>query len=377
MERRSFLTGAAVGVAAGAAGMAAYNASLRSATAPAVAAPEVVKSTRTMTIVSTWPRDFPGLGTSAQRFAQRVVELSNGAIQTEYFAAGERVGAFDAFDEVSSGNSNAYIGADYYWTGKHPGFAYFTSVPFGMSTQEWTAWIKFAGGQELWNELSGEFNQVKLPVGSTGTQAGGWFNKEMEDPEDFKGLKMRMPGLGGQVLTKMGASAVSLPGGQIYENLVSGAIEATEWVGPYNDYFMKFYEAAEYYYTGGMHEPGGGLSLGINADWWRSLSDWERAVITAAAYEEHSNSHDEAMAKNGEYLQKLVNEQGVQVRAFNDDIWDAFGEAAEEVFEETRDHSAMAAKIDDAFQSKLREIGGTIAALEGTFINQRNRILGL
>jgi len=377
MERRSFLTGAAVGVAAGAAGMAAYNASLRSATAPAVAAPEVVKSTRTMTIVSTWPRDFPGLGTSAQRFAQRVVELSNGAIQTEYFAAGERVGAFDAFDEVSSGNSNAYIGADYYWTGKHPGFAYFTSVPFGMSTQEWTAWIKFAGGQELWNELSGEFNQVKLPVGSTGTQAGGWFNKEMEDPEDFKGLKMRMPGLGGQVLTKMGASAVSLPGGQIYENLVSGAIEATEWVGPYNDYFMKFYEAAEYYYTGGMHEPGGGLSLGINADWWGSLSDWERAVITAAAYEEHSNSHDEAMAKNGEYLQKLVNEQGVQVRAFNDDIWDAFGEAAEEVFEETRDHSAMAEKIDDAFQSKLREIGGTIAALEGTFINQRNRILGL
>jgi len=186
-----------------------------------------------------------------------------------------------------------------------------------------------------------------------------------------------MPGLGGQVLTKMGASAVSLPGGQIYENLVSGAIEATEWVGPYNDYFMKFYEAAEYYYTGGMHEPGGGLSLGINADWWGSLSDWERAVITAAAYEEHSNSHDEAMAKNGEYLQKLVNEQGVQVRAFNDDIWDAFGEAAEEVFEETRDHSAMAAKIDDAFQSKLREIGGTIAALEGTFINQRNRILGL
>jgi TRAP-type mannitol/chloroaromatic compound transport system substrate-binding protein len=377
MERRSFLTGAAVGVAAGAAGMAAYNASLRNTTAPAVAAPEVVKSTRTMTIVSTWPRDFPGLGTSAQRFAQRVVELSNGAIQTEYFAAGERVGAFDAFDEVSSGNSNAYIGADYYWTGKHPGFAYFTSVPFGMSTQEWTAWIKFAGGQELWNELSGEFNQVKLPVGSTGTQAGGWFNKEMESPEDFKGLKMRMPGLGGQVLTKMGASAVSLPGGQIYENLVSGAIEATEWVGPYNDYFMKFYEAAEYYYTGGMHEPGGGLSLGINADWWGSLSDWERAVITAAAYEEHSNSHDEAMAKNGEYLQKLVNEQGVQVRAFNDDIWDAFGEAAEEVFEETRDHSAMAAKIDDAFQSKLREIGGTIAALEGTFINQRNRILGL
>ena len=342
MERRKFLTGAALGAGA------------------ALAAPAVAQGTRTMTIVSTWPRDFPGLGISAQRFSSRVTEISNGAIQTEYFAAGERVGAFDSFDEVSSGNANAYIGADYYWTGKHAGFAYFTSVPFGMTTQEWTAWIKFGGGQELWDELSGEFGLKKLPVGSTGTQAGGWFNKEIESPDDFKGLKMRMPGLGGQVITKMGASSVSLPGGQIYENLVSGAIEATEWVGPYNDYFMKFYEAAKYYYTGGMHEPGGGLALGLNASWWGSLTDYERAVISAAAYEEHAAAHDEAMAKNGQYLQKLIDEQGIQVRSFNEDVWDGFAEGAEEVFEETRDHSAMAAKIDDEFQAKLREIGGFI-----------------
>ena len=377
MERRSFLTGAAVGVAAGAAGVAAYNASMKKEGAQDVAAPAVSKGTRTMTIVSTWPRDFPGLGISAQRFASRVNEISDGAIQTEYFAAGERVGAFDSFDEVSSGNANAYIGADYYWTGKHAGFAYFTSVPFGMTTQEWSAWIKFGGGQELWDELSGEFGLKKLPVGSTGTQAGGWFNKEIESPDDFKGLKMRMPGLGGQVITKMGASSVSLPGGQIYENLVSGAIEATEWVGPYNDYFMKFYEAAKYYYTGGMHEPGGGLALGLNASWWGSLSDYERAVITAAAHEEHAAAHDEAMAKNGQYLQKLIDEQGIQVRSFNESVWDGFAEGAEAVFEETRDHSAMAAKIDDNFQAKLREIGGSIASFEGQFVTQRNRILGL
>ena len=377
MERRSFLTGAAVGVAAGAAGVAAYNASMKKEGAQDVAAPAVSKGTRTMTIVSTWPRDFPGLGISAQRFASRVNEISDGAIQTEYFAAGERVGAFDSFDEVSSGNANAYIGADYYWTGKHAGFAYFTSVPFGMTTQEWSAWIKFGGGQELWDELSGEFGLKKLPVGSTGTQAGGWFNKEIESPDDFKGLKMRMPGLGGQVITKMGASSVSLPGGQIYENLVSGAIEATEWVGPYNDYFMKFYEAAKYYYTGGMHEPGGGLALGLNASWWGSLSDYERAVITAAAHEEHAAAHDEAMAKNGQYLQKLIDEQGIQVRSFNESVWDGFAEGAEAVFAETRDHSAMAAKIDDNFQAKLREIGGSIASFEGQFVTQRNRILGL
>ncbi|MGB1213556.1 MAG: TRAP transporter substrate-binding protein [Pikeienuella sp.] len=361
MERRKFLKGAALG--AGAAALAT----------PAVAG----SHSKTMTIVSTWPRDFPGLGISAQRLAARITELSDGALTTEYFAAGERVGAFDSFDEVASGNSQAYIAADYYWRGKHPGYAYFTSVPFGMTTPEWNAWIKFGGGQELWDKLAGGFGLKALNCGSTGTQAGGWFNKEIESAEDLKGLKMRIPGLGGSVMTKLGVSAVSLPGGQIYENLVSGAVDATEWVGPYNDYFMKFYEAAKYYYTAGMHEPGGGLAFGMNASWWGSLSSWEQAVITAACNEEHAAAHEENMSKNGEYLAKLVNDHGVQVRAFNDDVWDAFGDASAEVFEETRDHSDLAAEIDTSFQAALREIGGTMAKFEGTFVNQRNRVLDI
>ncbi|MBC6443143.1 MAG: TRAP transporter substrate-binding protein [Rhodobacteraceae bacterium] len=358
MDRRKFLGAAAVG-------------------AGALATPSVAQSAKTLTIVSTWPRDFPGLGVSAQRLAARIAQMSDGALNVEYFAAGERVGAFDVFDEVASGNSQAYVAADYYWVGKHPGFAYFTSVPFGMTTVEWNAWIKFADGQALWDEISGEFGLKALMCGATGTQAGGWFNKEIESPDDFKGLKMRMPGLGGQVLSKLGASTVSLPGGQIYENLVSGAIDATEWVGPYNDFFMKFYEAAKFYYTGGMHEPGGGLAFGMNASWWGSLSNWEKAIIEAACNEEHAAQFEEAVANNGTYLKRLVDEQGVQVRAFNDDIWDSFGEASAEVFEETRDHSPLAAGIDDAFQGKLREIGGMMAAFEGTFVNQRNRVLGL
>ena len=361
MKRRKFLTGAAIG-----------------ATGVALAAPAVAGShAKQLTIVSTWPRDFPGLGISAQRLAARIGELSDGALNVEYYAAGERVGAFDSFDEVASGNSQAYIAADYYWAGKHPGFNYFTSVPFGMTTPQWNAWIKFGGGQELWDQLSGEFGLKALMCGSTGTQAGGWFNKEIESPEDFKGLKMRIPGLGGQVLTKLGASTVSLPGGQIYENLVSGAIEATEWVGPYNDYFMKFYEAAKYYYTGGMHEPGGGLAFGMNRSFYDGLTGFERAVIEAACNEEHAASHEENIAKNGEYLNKLVNDHGVEVRAFNDDIWDAFGEAAAEVFEEVRAHSALATEIDDSFQASLRETGAMMAAFQDTFTNQRNRVLGL
>lgn len=361
MERRKFLKGAA----------------LAGVGTAALAAPAIAQGGKTMTIVSTWQRDFPGLGISAQRLAARIAQLSDGALNVEYFAAGERVGAFDCFDEVASGNSQAYIGADYYWTGKHPALAYFTAVPFGMTTVEWNAWIKFKGGQELWNKVSGEFGLKPLMCGATGTQAGGWFNKEIESTDDLKGLKMRIPGLGGSVMSKLGVSTVSLPGGQIYENLVSGAIEATEWVGPYNDYFMKFYEAAKYYYTGGMHEPGGGLSFGMNAGFWGSLTDWEKAVIEAACYEEHGAAFEENMAKNGEYMTKLINDHGVQVRAFNDDVWDAMGDASAEVFAETRDHSALATEVDDSFQANLREIGGTMAKFEGTFVNQRNRVLGL
>jgi len=361
MERRKFLTGAALGTAA------------TTLAAPAVAGSHA----KTMTIVSTWPRDFPGLGVSAQRLAARITELSEGAIQTEYFAAGERVGALDVFDEVASGNSNAYIGADYYWTGKHPALAYFTAVPFGMSFAEINAWCLYGGGMDLWDRVQDQFGLKGLPAGNTGTQAGGWFNKEIESADDFKGLKMRIPGLGGQVLAKLGASTVSLPGGQIYENLVSGTVDATEWVGPYNDYFMKFYEAAKYYYTGGMHEPGAQLSLTSNKSWWSSLSDTERAIITAAALEENSNSYFESMALNGEYLRKLEEEHGVEVRSFNEDVWDAMGEAAEEVFEETAAYDALAAEVNDAVQAKMREIGRGISLFEGQFVNQRNRILGL
>lgn len=363
MERRQFLKGAAI------AGPAVA--------VSALAAPAIAQARVELNIVSTWPRDFPGLGISAQRLAARITEVSDGQIQTNYFAAGEKVGAFDSFDTVANGDAQAYIAADYYWVGKHPGFAYFTSVPFGMTNPEWNAWIKFQGGQALWDELSGGFGIKALTCGGTGTQMGGWFNKEIESPEDLKGLKMRIPGLGGTVMSKLGVSTVSLPGGQIYENLVSGAIEATEWVGPYNDYFMKFYEAAKYYYTAGMHEPGGGLAFGMNQKFWEGLSPWHKSIIEACCNEENAAQPEEAVANNGIYLNKLINENGVQLRSFSDEVWDAFGEASEEVFAETREHSPLAAKINDEFQVALRLNGSYTKIAEVGFSNQRNRVLGL
>ncbi|MFT6155536.1 MAG: TRAP-type mannitol/chloroaromatic compound transport system substrate-binding protein [Neolewinella sp.] len=362
MKRRDLLKGAATGAAAA---------------ASTLAAPAIAQDRIEINMVATWGRDFPGLGTGAQRFAERLSAMTDGRMQVNYFAAGERVKAFDSFDEVASGNAQMYHAAEYYWKGKHPGFAYFTAVPFGLTYTEMNAWIRFGGGQQLWDKLSGEFGLKGLMCGNTGVQMGGWFRKEINSADDLKGLKMRMPGLGGDVLAKLGGSPVSLPGGQIYENLISGAIDATEWVGPWNDEIMKFYEAAKYYYYPGMHEPAAMLACGVNKDFWESLSPSDQAIVEAASSMENDVMMSEYNAKNGAALARLVNEQGVKVRSFNDDIYDSFGEAAEEVFEDVVAHSPLAAEIHESFVAARANIGAWAKISDQAYVAQRNRVLGL
>ncbi len=361
MDRRSFIK--STGLVAGA------------TAATTLSAPAIAQQRTEMVVVSTWPRDFPGLGTSAQRLCKRLQELTDGRLHVTYYAAGERVGAFASFDAVASGNAQAYIGADYYWKGKHPGWAYFTAVPFGLTYTETDAWIKYGGGQEVWDEIGDKFGIKCWAAGNTGVQMGGWFNKEINSASDFKGLKMRIPGLGGDVLAKLGASPVSLPGGQIYENLVSGALDATEWVGPWNDYFMKFYEAAKYYYYPGMHEPGSQLSLGMNKSWLSKVSKLDQAIIQAACNEENARQMAETNANNGTYLTKLIKEHGVKLKKFNDETYDAFGKAAKEVEDETRQHDALAAKIDDSYRKARSEIGAWTGLSDAAYTEQRNRVL--
>lgn len=343
----------------------------------AISAPAIAAKRIEIAMVSTWPRDFPGLGTGAQRFAERLTTMTDGRIKVTYFAAGERVKAFDSFDEVASGNAQMYHAGDYYWKGKHPSWAYFTTVPFGMSYTEMGAWINFGGGQELHDELAAGYGLKCLPCGNTGVQMGGWFRKPINSAADFKGLKMRMPGLGGDVIAKLGASPVSLPGGQIYENLVSGAIDATEWVGPWNDSLMKFYEAAKYYYYPGMHEPAAQLSLGINKKFWDGLSKADQAMIKAAAETENSLMMAEYNAKNGAFLASLVADQGVKLRRFSDDIYDSFGDAAAEVFEAVKQHSPLARKIHQSFLKSRNEVGTWAKISDQAYITQRNRVLDL
>jgi len=364
MKRRSFL----------AKGAAASGAAAATAT---FSAPAIAQKRIEAVMVTTWPRDFPGLGTGAQRLAKRITEMTDGRIQIKYFASGERVKAFDSFDEVASGNAQMYHAADYYWKGKHPSWAYFTAVPFGLTSNEMNAWLQWGGGQALWDELAAGFGLKCVRAGNTGVQMGGWFRKEMESPDDFKGLKMRIPGLGGDVMAKLGASPVSLPGSQIYENLISGAIDATEWVGPWNDSFMKFYEAAKYYYYPGMHEPGPVLSLGMNKKWWDGLSRSDQQIIEAAALAENDIMTAEFNAKNGEWLAKLIKEQGVKLRRFNDDIYDAFGEAADEVFETVTSHSELARRVHESFLKARKAYGSWAKISDQAYVAQRNRVLGL
>ena len=376
MKRRDFVAGAA-GAVVGAVATTAVLKTADKAEKKVVSAPAVQSKKTDMVIVATWGRDFPGLGTGAQRFAKRVGDLTEGRIAVQYFAAGERVGAFDVFDEVASGNAQAYHAADYYWKGKNPAWAYFTSVPFGLTYTEMSAWIHHMGGQQLWDELADGNGLKCLACGNSGVQMGGWFNKEIETADDLKGLKMRIPGLGGDVMAKLGASPVSLPGGQIYENLVSGAIDATEWVGPWNDYFMKFYEAAKYYYSPGMHEPGGFLSLGMNKKWWMSLSKTDQLIIEAACGQENDYLMAEYNANNGTYLTKMVKEHGVVLKEFSDEIYDSFGKASASVFNETRQHSDLVARVHDSFVAARNDVGGWKNLSEASYYRQRNRVLGV
>ncbi|MDX1512601.1 MAG: TRAP transporter substrate-binding protein [Gammaproteobacteria bacterium] len=362
MKRRSFIKKGAAGAGAAAA-------------TSTIAFPAIAQQRIEIVMVTTWPRDFPGLGTGAQRVAKRISDMTNGRMVVQYFAGGERVKPFDSFDEVASGNAQMYHAADYYWKGKHPGWGYFTAVPFGLTYTEFNAWIHWGGGQQLWDELAAEFGLKCIACGNTGVQMGGWFRKEMKSPNDFKGLKMRIPGLGGDVIAKLGASQVSLPGSQIYENLVSGAIDATEWVGPWNDSFMKFYEAAKYYYYPGFHEPGSALSLGVNKKFWDGLSKSDQLTIEAASLMENDIMMAEYNAKNGESLAKLLKEQGVQLRRFNDDIYDAFGAAAEEVFAEVVAHSDLAKRIHESFARTRQDTGAWAKISDQAYVEQRNRVL--
>jgi len=308
---------------------------------------------RELKMVTTWPKDFPGLGSAAERTAQFISEMSGGAMRVRVLAAGELVAAFESFDAVSSGAADLYHGAEYYWVGKSPAFAFFTAVPFGMTADEIAAWTEFGGGQALWDELSAGFNIKPFAAGNSGHQLGGWFKREINSLEDMRGMKIRMPGLGGEVLRRIGASAVAIAGGEIYQALQSGAIDGTEWVGPWNDLAFGLYREAKYYYWPGFHEPGSQLGLGVNLDLWNDLNLQERSIIEGACHRVNHLAVAEYIHHNAIALDHLINEFGVELRRMPDDVLAALARESKTVLEETAAADALTARVFESYKASL------------------------
>ena len=335
MKRRNFLT-----AAAGVAGAAA---------AASFPKPGIAQGVRELKMVMTWPKNLPALGIGAQRVAKRIEQFSEGKLKVKTYGGGELVPPLEVFDAVSSGSADFYHSASYYFQGKSKAFNFFTTVPFGLTAPEMSAWLYYGGGQELWDELAAQFNLKSFPVGNTGVQMGGWFAKEVNSLDDFKGLKYRMPGLGGEVFRRLGVAVTNLPPQEILPALQSGAIDGTEWVGPYSDLSFGFYKVVKYYYHPGIHEPGSNLDFAVNLDVWNSLTDTQKEIIRTATAAESELVSSEFEALNSGALDTLINKHGVELRQFSDEIVNAIGEAAGEVMAEIAESDEITRKIYNSF----------------------------
>ena len=302
-------------------------------------------------LVTTWPKNYPGLGSAPENFAKQVNAMSGGRLTIKVFGAGQLVPAFEVFDAVSQGTAQVGHGASYYWTGKTKAAAFFTSVPFGLNAQEMNGWLHYGGGLELWRELYEPFNLIPFAAGSTGVQMAGWFNREINSMDDIKGLKMRIPGLGGDVITRAGGVSVTMPGGELYTSMQTGVIDATEWVGPYNDLAFGFHQVAKYYYYPGWHEPGPILELIVNKDAYASLPADLQAIVEGAARAVNQDMLDEYTARNNSALVELVETHGVDVRKLPDDVIVELRRLSAEVVEELAEDTEISRRIAESVKA--------------------------
>lgn len=327
-------------------------------------------------LVTTWPKNYPGLGTSPERFAEMVKAMSKGRMEIKVSGANELVPAFEVFDAVSQGSAEMGHGAAYYWKGKHPAAPFFTSVPFGLTAQEMNGWLHHGGGQQLWDELYAGFNLKPFAAGNTGTQMPGWYNKEINSVADLAGLKIRMPGLGGEVIRRAGAVPVQLPGGELFTSLESGVIDAAEWVGPYNDLTFGFHRIAKFYYYPGWHEPGPTLELIINKTMWDELPEDLQAIIRAAAMWANQDMLDEYTARNNAALIELQQKHKVQLRRLPDDVLARLKAESDAVLEELVAGNEFAGRVYESFRSFEKGVRNYANVAELSYMNVRNALAG-
>ncbi len=332
MKRREFVRKAALGVSAlagsGAVGCGPQEAT-NGAAGPAIHDRPAIQ----WRLASSFPRGLDTLFGSAEVLAERVEAMTEGRFRIRVYPAGEMVPGLQVMDAVQQGTVQIGQTASYYFIGKNPALAFDACVPFGLTSRQQTAWLHEAGGLERMRAILADFNIITFPAGNTGSQMGGWFKRPVESLSDLRGLKMRIPGLGGSVMDRLGVSVQLLAGGEIYAALELGTIDATEWVGPYDDEKLGFHKVARYYYYPGWWEPGPSLSFYVNTKAWAQLPVAYQEIFTAAARQAEATMQSRYDAKNPAALTRLV-AGGVELRPFPDDIMRAAQTASQQLLEE-------------------------------------------
>ena len=322
-------------------------------------------------MVTAWPKNFPGLGTAPEHFARKVEKMSAGRLKIRVYAGGELVPALEVFDAVSRGTAEMGHSGTYFDKGKILAAQLFTGIPFGLTAQEMNAWIHYGGGLELFRKVYGRYGIMPLAGGNTGVQMAGWFNREIHSVEDLRGLRMRIPGVGGDVLNRLGSSTVTLPGSELYTSMQTGVIDATEWVGPYNDLAFGLHEVAKYYYYPGWHEPGSMMYFGINLKAWAELPEDLQEIVVTAARAVNADLLDEYTARNQDALQQLIEQHGVQLRRLPDEVLRRLREESSAYMEELARRDPQTAEVYRSYRAFYRKVRAYHEISERAYLNAR------
>lgn len=322
-------------------------------------------------LVTTWPKNLPGMGVAPENLARTVKKMSNGRLQIKVYGAGELVPALEVFEAVSRGTAEMGHGAAYYWKGKVPAAQFFAAVPFGLTAQEMNGWLFHGGGMALWQELYEPFGLIPIASGNTGVQMAGWFNREINSLADLQGMKMRIPGLGGEVFQRAGGTAVNMPGGEIFTSLQTGVIDATEWVGPYNDLAFGLHQVAKYYYYPGWQEPGTVLEALVNKEAFDSLPEDLQEILLVASQKVNNDLLAEYTALNNEALRDLVENHHVQLRRLPDDVLQELRDISDVVVAEIAQGDPKAEKIYQSFLQYKKKVSNYAEVSERAYLNAR------
>lgn len=360
MKRRTFIK---VGVA--------------STAATALAAPSIAQGMVEWNMVTAWPKNLPGPGVAAQTLADRITSLSGGRIKVSLFPAGELVPGRGVFDAVSEGTADLYHAVPAYWGSKSKGILLFGSQPFGLRADEQFGWLYHGGGQALYDEMYARFNLKPFLCGNSGPQWGGWFKSEINSLDDLKGLKFRTTGLASEMAAKIGIAAEAMSGPAMFQALQTGVLDAGEFIGPWTDSALGYFQVAKNYYWPGVGEPSSAEECAVNAKTFAALPDDLKAAVSLACESLYNPVWTEYTTKHAISLQKLVVDEGVRVKRFPDSVIEAMGDAAAEVIDELRqDDDGLVKQITESFVAYRDSVGRYMTYADNGQMNARAAIMG-